>query len=83
MMPMYSNLNPVSDFIVNNKALNATKSITSESTKEQQEKILLILADSITGDVVLNNGLFNTRSITVINIKKPRRDQSADAALRL
>jgi hypothetical protein len=83
MMPIYSNLNLVSDFIVNNKALNTIKSITSESTKEQQEKILLILADSITGDVVLNNGLFNTRSITVINIKKPRRDQLADAALRL
>ena len=27
-------------------------------------KILLILADSITGDIVLNNKLFNTRSIT-------------------
>jgi hypothetical protein len=83
MMPIYSNLNPVSDFIVNNKALNTIKSITSESTKEQQEKILLILADSITSDVVLNDGLFNTRSITIINLRKPRRDQLADAALRL
>jgi hypothetical protein len=66
---------------MNNKALNTIKSITSELTKEQQEKILLILADSITGEVVLNNGLFNIKSITIINIKKPRRDQSVNAAL--
>jgi hypothetical protein len=36
---------------------------------KKARKILLILADSITSDVVLNNGLFNTRSITVSNIK--------------
>ena len=29
-------------------------------------KILLILADSIIGDIVLNNKLFNTRSITFV-----------------
>jgi hypothetical protein len=54
MMPIYSNFNRINDFIVNNKALITIKLITSESTKEQQEKILLILADSLTSDVVLN-----------------------------
>ena len=44
-------------------------------------KILLILVDSITGDIVLNNKLFNTRSITLIYIIFVR-DQSADAALQ-
>jgi hypothetical protein len=32
-MPIYSNLNRVSDFIVNDKALITIKSITGESTK--------------------------------------------------
>ena len=35
-------------------------------------KILLILADSITGDIVLNK-LFNTRSITLIYIMIRKR----------
>jgi hypothetical protein len=40
--------------------------------KNSKKKIILTLADLITGDVVLNNGLFNIRSITVINIKTPQ-----------
>ena len=51
------------DFVIINKTLIITRSITSESTKNSK-KILLILADSITSDIVLNNKLFNTRLIT-------------------
>ena len=36
-------------------------------------KTLLILADSVTGDIVLNNKLFNTRSITLIYIMVRKR----------
>ena len=36
-------------------------------------KTLLILANSITGDIVLNNKLFNTRSITLIYIMVRKR----------
>jgi hypothetical protein len=68
MMSNYSNLNRISDFIVNNRALVTIKSIISDSTKTAR-KILLVLADSVTGDIVLNDELFNTRSITVINIQ--------------
>ena len=39
-------------------------------------KILLILADSITGDIVLDNKLFNTRSITLIYIMIHKRSIS-------
>jgi len=39
-------------------------------------KILLILADSITGDIVLNNKLFNTRSIILIYIMIHKRSIS-------
>ena len=39
-------------------------------------KALLILADSITGDIVLNNKLFNTRSITLIYIMFRKRSIS-------
>ena len=49
------------DFIIIKKTLIVTRSITGESTKNSK-KILLILADSITGDIVLNNKLFDTRS---------------------
>ena len=55
------------DFVIINKTLIITRSITGESTKNNKE-ILLILADSITVDIVLNNKLFNTRSITLIYI---------------
>ena len=51
------------DFVIINKTLIIARSITGESTKNSK-KILLILADSITGYIVLNNKLFNTRSIT-------------------
>ena len=44
-------------------------------------KTLLILADSITGDIVLNNKLFNTRSI-FWSILWFVRDQSADPAIQ-
>ena len=53
-------LSQLGDFVIINKTLIITRSITSESTKNSK-KILLILADSITGDIVLNK-LFNTRS---------------------
>ena len=43
-------------------------------------KILLILADSITGDIVLNM-LFNTRFITLIYIMICKRS-AADATLQ-
>ena len=43
-------------------------------------KILLILADSITGDIVLNK-LFNTRSVILIYIMIRKRS-IADAALQ-
>ena len=39
-------------------------------------KILLILVDSITSDIVLNNKLFNTRSITLIYIMIRKRSTS-------
>ena len=42
-------------------------------------KILLILEDAITGDIVLNK-LFNIRSITLIYIMI-RKDQSANTTL--
>jgi hypothetical protein len=44
------------------------RSITSESAKTKR-KTLLILADSITGDIALNNESSNARSITMIDIK--------------
>ena len=49
-------------FVMINKILIITRSITGESTQTTRE-ILLILADSVTGDIVLNNKLFNRRSI--------------------
>ena len=55
------------DFVIIKKTLIITRSITGESTKNSK-KVLLILADSIAGDIVLNNKLFNTRSITLIYI---------------
>ena len=67
------------DFVIIKKTLIITRSITGESTKNSK-KILLILADSITGDIVLNK-LFNTRSIT-LSILWFVRDQSGDAALQ-
>ena len=39
-------------------------------------KTLLILADLITGDIILNNKLFNTRSITLIYIMIRKRSIS-------
>jgi hypothetical protein len=45
-----------------------TRSITSESAKTAR-KTLLILADSITGDIALNDESSNARSIIVIDIK--------------
>ena len=51
------------DFVIIKKTLIITRSITGEWTKNSKE-ILQILADSITGDIVLNNKLFNTRSIS-------------------
>ena len=56
------------DFVIINKTLIIIRSITGESTKNSKKKILLILADFITSDIVLNNKLFNTRSITLIYI---------------
>ena len=50
-----------------NKTLIITRSITGESTKNRK-KILLILVDSITSDIILNNKLFNIGSITLIYI---------------
>ena len=55
------------DFVIIKKTLIIIRSITGEST-ENNKKILLILADSITGDIVLNNKLFNIRSMTLIYI---------------
>ena len=63
------------DFYIINKILIITRSITGESTKNTR-KILLIVADSITGDIVLNNKLFNTRSITLIYIMICKRSIS-------
>ena len=45
-------------------------------------KILLIIADSITGDIVLKNKLFNTRSITLIYIMIRKRS-IANATLQI
>ena len=59
-------------FAMINRTLIITRSITGESTKNTR-KILLILEDSITCDVVLNNKLFNIRSITLIYIMIHKR----------
>ena len=67
-------LSQSSDFVIIKKKLIITRSITDESTKNSKE-ILLILADSITGDIVLNK-LFNTRSITLIYIMIHKRSIS-------
>ena len=64
------------DFIIINKTLIIARFITSESTKKTARKILLILADLITGDIVLNNKLFNTRLITLIYITIHKRSIS-------
>jgi hypothetical protein len=45
-----------------------TRSVTSESAKTAR-KTLLVLPDSITGDIVLNDESSNARSITMIDIK--------------
>ena len=55
------------DFVIIKKTLIIIRSITGESTKNSKEN-LLILADSITDDIVLNKKLFNTRMITLIYI---------------
>ena len=68
-------LSQSSDFVIIKKTLIITRSITGESTKNSK-KILLILEDSITGDVVLNNKLFNTRLITLIYIMIRKRSIS-------
>jgi len=69
VMPIHLYPNQVNCDIV---LLIITRSITGESTKNIK-KDLLILADSITGDIVLNNKLFITRSITLINISICKR----------
>ena len=63
------------DFVIINKTLIISRSITGESTKIAR-KILLILSDSITGDIVVNDKLFNTRSITLICIMIRKRSMS-------
>ena len=60
------------DFVIINRTLIIARSTSSEPTKTAR-KILVILADSITGDIVLNNKLFNTRSITLIYIMIRKR----------
>ena len=62
------------DFVIINKTSVIVRSITGESIKTAR-KILLILADSITGDIVLNK-LFNTRSIILIYIMIRKRSIS-------
>ena len=62
------------DFVIINKTLIIAKLITGESTKNSK-KILLILADSITGYIILNK-LFNTRLITLIYIMIRKRSIS-------
>ena len=63
------------DFVIIKKTLIIIRSITGESTKNSKEN-LLILADSITDDIILKNKLFKTRSITLIYIMIHKRSIS-------
>ena len=72
-------LSQLGDFVIINKTLIITWSITGEPTKNSKEN-LINLSRLVTGDIVLNNKLFNIRSITLIYIIICKR--STDAALQ-